>query len=127
MKRISQFIGLAMVLVLIVSCTSFKFTGAQVNLKTPSYTVVGNFDFEVGMLELLGTSGGTNFLNLTSEVMDERINDAIRDEIIKQGGDAAIDVTITYMAGLLDMILNSLTVFILAPAVARVEGTVVSY
>lgn len=89
--------------------------------------MVGNFDFEVGMLELLGTSGGTNFLNLTSEVMDERINDAIRDEIIKQGGDAAIDVTITYMAGLLDMILNSLTVFILAPAVARVEGTVVSY
>jgi hypothetical protein len=97
------------------------------NKETPSFQTVGQFETKVAVHEFLGEPGGLNFLNVTATNMDEKIFDAIRREIEKFSGDAAVNVTIKYEATFIDLLLNILTVTIYAPAHATISGTIVKF
>ena len=109
------------------SCTTFKFEGAQVTRDIPSYNSVGNFDVTVKVHEFLGNSGGANLFNVTADAMDTKIYDTIQREIQKYTGDAAVNVSVEYRAGFIDLLLNGFTFGIYAPATARLKGTIVKY
>ena len=127
MKKAMRVFVVLLAVFMIASCTTFKLEGAQFNKTTPKYTTVGTFDISVKVTEFLGSSGGSNFINLTAENMNKPIYDAIQQEIAKQSGDAAVNVCIEYQASALDVILNGLTGSIYAPATAHVTGTIVKY
>jgi hypothetical protein len=110
-----------------VSCTTFKFEGAQVTREIPSYNAVGTFDITLKVHEFLGTSGGANLLNVSSDAMNTKIYDAIQREIQKYTGDAAVNISIEYKASFIDMLLNGFTWSLYAPATAQIKGTVVKY
>ncbi len=127
-KRALAGIAVALTLgILLVSCTTFKFSGAQVTAQLPSYTEVGKFDFTVWVNKFLGASGGATFLNVTADAMDTPIYDAIQRELRKYSADAAVNVTIEYQASFVNLLLNGLTLGIYAPAEAHVTGVLVKY
>ena len=117
----------ALILLVFISCTTFKLSGAQVTKTIPSYTTVGTFDVTVKVHEFLGNSGGANLLNITADAMDTKIYDTIQREIQKYTGDAAVNITIDYEASFIDILLNNITFGIYAPATARLKGTIVKY
>ena len=127
LKR-SMYITVGILLVVIVSsCTTFQLSGIQVTKTLQSYQTVGEFDITIPVWEFLGSSGGANIGNITATAMDEKIYDAIQREISKLTGDAAVNVTVEYGITVLDLVLNSVTSSILAPATAHVTGVVVKY
>ena len=118
---------LAVLAVLLAGCTTFQVTGVHVAKMLPAFSKVGDFDINVWVNEFLGSSGGANILNVTSDAMDAAIYDAIQREIQKFSGDAAVNVKIVYGADLVQMLLNGVTAGIWAPANAHVTGTIVKY
>jgi len=114
-------------LFLAASCTSFQLSGIQVADQAPAYESLGQFSISVSVNEFLGSSGGANHANVTSDAMDAPIYEAIQREIKKLSGDAAINVTIVYKATFVDMLLNGLTGSLYAPAHAEITGTIVKY
>ncbi|MBN1685306.1 MAG: hypothetical protein JW852_01565 [Spirochaetales bacterium] len=127
MKKIAYALVAVLLIVFVMSCTTFKLSGIQVTKEIQSYQRVGEFKIEVPVMELLGASGGANIGNFTATAMDEKIYDAIQREISKYTGDAAVNVTVEYRFTLINAVLNSLTGSILAPAVAEVSGVIVKY
>jgi hypothetical protein len=128
MKSSAKLVAIALFVVLALSaCTTFQISGIQVAKNTPSTENVGDFEVEVKIWEYLGSSGGSNLGNISATAMDGPIYDAIQKEIEKKSGDAAIDVTIIYQATFLDVVINSFTGSILAPATAKISGTIVKY
>ncbi len=125
MKKL--FLLLALSAVLFSSCTTFRFSGAQVSKNLPRFDVLGEFEVEVKVLELLGAPGGANFGNLSATKMDDAIYDAVQEEIASRNGDAAIDLTIEYKAQPADILLATITGNIISPATAFVSGTVISF
>ncbi len=127
--RFTKWAGIALLLAVVVlsSCTTFQLSGAQVTKQIPSYTSVGTFDITVPVHEFLGGSGGINLFNVSAEAMDTEIYDAIQREIQKFTGDAAVNVTVTYRATFVDILLNAVTLNIYAPAHAQITGTIVKY
>ena len=93
----------------------------------PSYTSVGEFEVTVAVFELLGSAGGANLFNVTADAMDTKIYDAIQREIQKFTGDAAVNITVEYRASFGNLILNGLSMGILAPATAKITGVIVKY
>ncbi len=128
MKKSVRLISLAVLVVLLLgSCTTFQLSGIQVTKNLQNYTAVGEFDIEVKVWEFLGTSGGANLGNVTADAMDTAIYDAVQREINKFTADAAVNVTVTYSAGLVDLLINGFTGSVLAPATARITGVLVKY
>lgn len=117
----------ALAVVAIASCTTFQLSGIQMTEDMPSMQPLGDFVTAVKVHEFIGTAGGANLLNLTATNMDDEIYDAIRREIQRRSGDAAINVTVQYQARFLDLLLNGITGGLYAPATAIISGTVVSY
>jgi len=117
---------LAIVLV-VGACTTFQFSGATVVEDMPSMQPLGDFETSVAVHEFVGASGGANLFNVTADSMDAKIYDAIRREVQKRSGDAAINVTVRYEASFVNLLLNGLTWGLYAPATAVISGTVVSY
>jgi len=87
--------------------------------------VIGDFDITVGINKFLGSSGGTNLFNVSSEITDPRIVDAVKLQILNMGGSRAINVKVEHRASFLNLLLNGLTFNIWAPSYARVTGTVI--
>jgi predicted small secreted protein len=128
MKNVTKVIMLLVIAaVAFTSCTTFQLSGAQVTREIPSYDTVGEFEIAVKVNEFLGNSGGSNFLNATSDAMDTEIYDAIQREIQKYTGDAAVNVEIRYEASFIDLLLNGLTFSLYAPATAHISGVIVKY
>ncbi len=127
MKKFFPKVFAFLLVISLLSCTTFQFSGAQVTKTIPSYTSVGTFDVTVKVHEFLGSSGGTNLFNITADNMDTKIYDTIQREIQKYTGDAAVNITIEYEASFVDLLLNGITFGIYAPATARIKGTVVKY
>ncbi len=127
MKKTVRFLAIAVVILLVASCTTFKMSGVQQNENTPSYQTVGEFETTVMVNEFIGSPGGTNLLNITADNMDNEIYDAIRREIQKYSGDAAVNVTVKYQATFIDFLLSGITGGIYAPAHAKINGTIVKY
>ena len=127
MNRAIRILAILAVVGLIASCTTFQVSGVQMNDETPSYQSVGEFEKSIAVHEFLGNPGGANLLNVTATNMDEEIFDAIRREIEKFSGDAAVNVTIKYEATFIDVLLNGITFGAYAPAHATITGTVVKF
>jgi hypothetical protein len=122
------FIGMGITLYLIISsCVSFQASGLQMGLdqSTSKYEVLGDFHDRVWVNKFIGTSGGTTFLNLSSQATDPAVRNTIEKHIRKMGGDAAINIRIRYGNGPLTYILNVITGTLWAPSTVTVEGTVV--
>lgn len=126
MKKATKLIVLCVALVaLLASCTSFQVSGLTVNAAEPKGTVLGTFETEVKITKFLGAAGGATLANIMSDATDPAIVNAIKAEIVKLGGTTAIDVKIVYGATVVDMLLNSLTGNLYAPATATVSGKVI--
>jgi hypothetical protein len=107
------------------ACTTFQASGFQVGMRTSGTEVLGDFTANVWVNEFLGSSGGTNFLNLSATAMSGPIRDAIDKEIRKKNGTAAINITVRYRVGPIQYILNYITGTLWAPATVIVSGTVI--
>jgi len=118
---------LIVIAVVLSSCTTFKLSGVQVTKEIPAYDTVGEFDITVKVSEFLGTPGGANLGNITSDAMDTKIYDAIQREIQKFTGDAAVNVTVEYKAEVMDILFAGITGGLYAPATAHVSGVIIKY
>jgi hypothetical protein len=127
MKKAFRYLALAAIVLLVASCTTFQMSGIQQNENMPSYQRVGEFETTVMVNEFLGSSGGANLVNVTATNMDNEIYDAIRREIQKYSGDAAVNVTVEYQASFVDLLLNGVTFGLYAPAHAKISGVIVKY
>ena len=127
MKKIRLAAAAVLIVLSAAACTTAQFSGFQMTKELADFEVVGYFDEEVWVNEFLGLSGGANILNLSSDAMDGPVYDLIQREIIKKGGDAAIDITITQQAGIMQILINSLTGTLYAPCSVRVSATIVKY
>ena len=128
MKKKFSFLYLMLILgilVLLGSCRTFHASGLQMGMDTGGTEIMGTFTTRVVVSKFFGTSGGTNFLNLTSGATTGPIRDAIDREIQRLGGNAAINVSVTWGSNPLQWLLNNLTLRIWAPGTATIQGTVV--
>jgi len=108
-----------------VGCTTFQADGIQMGLATNGTENLGTFTTKVYINKFLGTSGGTNFLNISSNATTGPIRSAIEKEIQKKGGTAAINISIKYGSNPLQWWLNGLTVNIWAPSTVTISGTII--
>jgi hypothetical protein len=109
----------------ITSCTSFQASGLEVHQTATEGSVIGDFSIDVKIHKFLGSAGGNTLFNLASDATDPAIVQAIRTEIQNRGGTSAINVKIQYQATFLNLLLNSITANIYAPARAHVTGTII--
>jgi len=116
---------LALSLLAVVLCTSFQISGLEVAQPVSSGDLIGQFDIKVNVHKFLGSPAGTNLFNVSSDVTDPIIINAIRAEITKMGGTKATNVKIEYKATFVNFLLGWLTGYIYAPAVAHITGTVI--
>ena len=108
-----------------IACTTFTASGIQMNVDTRGMEVLGNFSTSVTVNKVLGVSAGTNLFNISSDITNGLIRNAVEKEIAKMGGTAAINITVKYSANFIHRILNNLTVRIWAPAKIKISGTVI--
>jgi hypothetical protein len=108
-----------------IACTTFQANGIQMGLSTNGTENLGNFTTKVYINKFLGTSGGTNLFNLSSNATSGPIRDAIEKEIQKKGGTAAINISIKYGSNPLQWFLNNLTGSIWAPSTVTITGTII--
>jgi len=107
------------------ACTTFTASGFQVGMSTSGTEVLGDFSTTVRVHKFLGTSGGINLFNLSSNATNGPIRDVIDKEIQKKGGTAAINISVRYRASFIQKILNNITLKIWAPARVTIKGTVI--
>lgn len=127
MKKLMGYVTILAMLCLLTACTTFKMSGVQMVMDTPQYHNVADLDVTVQVNKFLGSSGGATFANIGEEATDNAIYDAIRREVTKAGGDAAVNVTIDYKANLGDLLLNNLSGFLWAPSHVHITGYIVKY
>ncbi|HUX36574.1 MAG TPA: hypothetical protein VMV44_01610 [Rectinemataceae bacterium] len=123
MKRF--FVLFAVAAVFAMGCTTFTASGLGQAPSGSNYTTVGKFDRVIWVNEFLGTSAGAKIFNISSDATDSAISNVIADEVKKQGGTAAINITIAHRASIIDIIFNSLTFHLWAPAEIDISGTVI--
>lgn len=123
MKRV--FFLLVVLAVLLAGCTTFKATGIAAPVPGDSTTVVGKFHTTIWVNGFLGASAGAKLFNVTADVTDGAIRDAIDKAVSDKGGTSAVDITIEHRASFLDLLLNGLTWFIWAPAEIEISGTII--
>lgn len=107
------------------SCTTFKAEGLSVIHAQENQQVIGHFSKTVTIHKFLGTSGGANLLNLTSDATVDTVSEVVWNEISKQNGNGAINVKVEYSAGFLHLLANSFTWNLWAPARVKVSGDVI--
>jgi hypothetical protein len=112
----------------LAGCTTFQASGLQMGLviNGQKYEKLGNFSEKEWTNKFLGWTGnGGTLFNLSSDVTDPQVRDAVEKNIRKLGGDAAIDVKIQYGSNPVQWILSTITVGIWMPGTVTVTGTVV--
>lgn len=127
MRRIVSLSLLVALLVIITGCTTAKLGGLQMTKDLPTFEVVKDFETTVKINKFLGSAAGKTLFNIGAESTEDPIFDAVQREIAKLGGDAAVDISITYGATVLDLVLNGITGALYAPATVTITGTVVKY
>ena len=111
----------------ITSCMSFKASDLAIIQQDQSMKMLGHFKKTVLVHEFLGASGGANLINISADVMNEKITDIVWKEINKRDGNGAINIEIEYSATFLDILANGLTESIWAPAHLTVSGDVILF
>jgi len=126
--RVKKFLAVFLVVgmaTFAMSCRTFQATGLEVSLTGSSVDVLGDFRASVWVNKFLGTSGGGNLFNLSSDAKEGAVIDLVKKEIANKGGDRAINVKVVYTVNPLQYVLNWVTGQIWAPASIVVTGTVV--
>jgi hypothetical protein len=115
------------VLVFLVSCTTFTVVGLEQGVSPTGrpYKELGNFTEREWVNKFLGASGGTNLFNISSHATDGVVTRAITKNLRKFGGNAVINLEISYVSNPFQGILNTLTLHIWAPSTVVVKGTVI--
>jgi hypothetical protein len=125
MKALKMSLILALVVLAVTSCTTFKASGLSFTTAPAQQTTLGTFRTEVWVNGFMGSSGGAKLFNISSDFTDQAVKDAIQKEIAAKGGTAAVDVTIENQASFVDLLLNSITWNLYAPSNVIITGTVV--
>jgi hypothetical protein len=128
MMKSKGVLGIVAVLILgftVMGCTTFAASGIEYGRSNAGVEVLGNFSTRVYMSKFLGTSGGNNLFNLSSDATDGRLRSAIDREIRRMGGTAAINISVRWGSNPLQWILNNLTFKIWAPGTLVIRGTVI--
>lgn len=124
MKKFFFAIGL-MAIFLFSSCVTFKAEGLSYTTETDGFSVVGKFSVRKTVHELFGTPAGANLFNISSSAMSDKIYAIVSQEVQKAGGNGARNISITYSAGPLAYIANSITCGIWAPASLKIKGEII--
>ncbi|MGL1893621.1 MAG: hypothetical protein OCD02_18425 [Spirochaetaceae bacterium] len=124
MKKIVIALVLSMAM---MACTTASFSGLQMSKNLPTNEVVSDFAITIQVVELLGSPGGANLVNMTADAMDPAVKAAIMEEINAAGGDAAINIKIVQEATLMDLILAGITGAIYSPVHYNISGTVIKW
>ena len=125
MKKAISLLALgAALVVLLASCTSFQISGVTI-AKDASKATGTAFDINVKVTKFLGSPAGVTFVNLFADATDAAIVNAVKAEITKAGGTSATNVTISYGATFIDILLTGITSGIYVPSTAHVTGTIV--
>ena len=125
MKKSVWLLMLLAVMMLVVSCTTFKASGLQATTTTEERTVMGNFRKTVWINEFLGACAGPTLVNGAADATDMAVTTAVQNAIRELGGTAAINITVEHQATFVNLLLNYITGGIYAPSVVIVSGTVV--
>ncbi len=125
MKKVLILVVVAVAILTVTGCTSFKAEGLSYMMPNTNDVVLASFEETVMVNEVLGQAGGNNLFNITSEAMNEEISDIIMKEVTLAGGNAAKNISIQYKVGFLHIILNAITGYIWAPAELTVSGDVI--
>ena len=124
-KKLGSLFALGAVLFALAGCTTFNAEGLAFIPWSDNMEVVGHFKESRTVLELFGPSGGTNLFNITAYAMKDKVTGAIWQEVAERGGNAAINIEVTYKVGFFSWLVNTVTGTVLAPARIIVEGDVV--
>ncbi|MEM9423780.1 MAG: hypothetical protein AAF975_03195 [Spirochaetota bacterium] len=124
-KKISLWALSGALLFVATACVSSQFSSLQYGVDTASYSEVGKIDTRVQVLEFLGGAAGGNLFNITASKSDEVTKAAIQAEIEAAGGTAARDIKLVHKATFGNLLVNWLTVNIIAPSVVEVSGTII--
>lgn len=87
--------------------------------------VIGHFTRTVTVNKFLGSSGGSNLFNLTSEAGKDLVYETTMAEVMKKGGKSAINVKVEYSASFINILLNGLTQSIWAPSTITISGDII--
>ena len=124
-RKMGLLAGLAVVVMVLVGCTTFKADGLTVMPMPDDMQVVGTFEDTVMVNKFLGVSGGPNLFNLTSDATKSELTDLAWKNIRNMGGTGAVNVQVTYGSNILHWFLNNFTGGIWAPSKITISGTVV--
>jgi hypothetical protein len=102
--------------------TSFQVSQLSAGVPAEDGQELEDFEITVRLKRYFGVSAGPAWLGDTNT--GELVREALNDEIRRQGGSRAANVTVAYEARMTDIMLNGFTGFIYAPTTARVSGTV---
>ena len=92
---------------------------------TDNVEVLGTFSKSKTVHEFLGTPGGANLFNISAATMSDKVSGIIWKEILEKGGNGARNITISYSAGPLAYLANTITFGIWAPAKLKISGEVI--
>lgn len=123
-KRIGIVLAIAVCFIMF-GCTTFSANGLSFIPRDDSMTVVGHFSETKWVHEFLGNSGGGNLFNISAKAMEGPVTNLIWNEINKQGGNGAVNISIKYSSHIGHWILNLLTLKIWAPAKLKITGDIV--
>lgn len=113
-----------LLVVMLASCTTF--TASGLSSYTPKdYEVLGQFEESVTVNRFIGTPGGASLFNILEDAPADAADKLIRKEIQNLGGTGAINIEIKYEAVFWNMLVNSITGGLWAPAKLTVSGTVI--
>lgn len=106
-------------------CTTFRADGLSYDLTGSGGELVTHFRVVRTVHEFLGTSGGENLFNISSEAMRDVVSSIVTREIQRTAGNAARNISIRYNVNVLHWLANRITFRVWAPARLTVEGDIV--
>jgi len=124
MKKTVLLVLSVLLIVLLASCTTFKADGLS-SYTPKDYEVLGQFEKSVTVNRFVGSPGGASLFNILEDAPGDAADKLIRKEIQKLGGSGAINIEIKYEAVFWNMLVNSITGGLWAPAKLTISGTVI--
>ncbi len=125
MKKNHFLLPLLVVVLGLTGCTTFKAEGLSYFKDYSDYTVIGRFEKSVTVNEFLGESGGANLFDISADAMSEELFEILSMEVEKRNAAGIINLDIEYSVTFLQMLVNSITGYVYAPATLTVKGDVV--
>lgn len=124
MKKMGLILLSVLFMAVLASCTTFSARGLS-SYTPKDYEVLGQFEESVTVNRFVGSPGGASLFNILEDAPGDAADKLIRKEIQKLGGSGAINIEIKYEAVFWNMLVNSITGGLWAPAKLTISGTVI--